>query len=244
MIAIYGAHDQQKELMSKFKQLSETGAVPAKAKTPGHKDGWGILTYDKGKPRYLGREPSDPFNGSGYDHAIGEIGEIQPQIILGHLRKASCGEHSIENTQPFLNSKWSFAHNGTIYSPGLKRIADENDSRAYFRTLLDTVRNPNIESALVTTMKKIRHGISLNSDATGQTYSSLTFLLTDGIAIYALRDFSDETERDYYTMYYRLFQNGIVFCQQKIIDGEWEEIPNKTLAAYHPDEGVKTIPCD
>jgi hypothetical protein len=45
-------------------------------------------------------------------------------------------------------------------------------------------------------------------------------------------------------MYYRPSQDGIVFCQEKIIDGTWEEIPNKTLAAFHPGENVRIVNCN
>jgi predicted glutamine amidotransferase len=243
MIAVYGVYEQQKELFSVFKRLSETGVVPARSKTAGHKDGWGIVIYAGAKPRYLGREPTDPLKGSGYDRAVEDIGTVRPQIILGHLRKASFGGNTIENTQPFLDSEWGFAHNGTIYSPGLKRVGTENDSRAYFRTLLDGLPSSNVESALAATVKKLRRGITVHRDKSGRTYSSLTCLLSDGKSIYALRDFSDELDRNYYTMYYSLFQEGIVFCQEKIIDAKWEEIPNKTLVAFHPGQDVGTVPC-
>jgi len=244
MIAVYGIPDRQKDLFSAFKRLSETGAVPARAKTAGHKDGWGILIYHVGKPRYLGREPNDPLKGSGYDRAVEDIETVRPQIIIGHLRKASFGGNSIENTQPFLDSEWSFAHNGTIYSPGLKRVGTENDSRAYFRNLLNRLPSSNVESALADTVKKLRRDITDRSDESRRTYSSLTCLLSDGKSIYALRDFSDEAERSYYTMYYSLLQDGIVFCQEKIIEGTWEDIPNRTLAAFHPGENVRLVPCN
>jgi hypothetical protein len=45
-------------------------------------------------------------------------------------------------------------------------------------------------------------------------------------------------------MYYSAIQNGIIFCQEKIIDATWEEVPNKTLAAFHPGEDLRMVPCD
>jgi predicted glutamine amidotransferase len=244
MIAVCGVPDLQKDLFSAFKRLSETGAVPATAQTAGHKDGWGISIYDRGQPRYLGRESTDPLKDSGYDLAVEDIGRLHSQIVLGHLRKASCGDNSIENTQPFICSPWSFAHNGTVYSPALNRIGNENDSRAYFRTLVDQLPSSNVETALAAGVKELRRNITHNGDESGQTYSSLTCLLSDGTSIYALRDFSDEAERGYYTMYYSLWEEGIVFCQEKIINGVWEEVPNKTLVVFHPGENVRVVSCD
>ena len=195
-------------------------------------------------PRYLGREPTDPLNGPAYERAVENITTMRPSIILAHLRKASCGFNSVENTQPFEHSQWSFAHNGTIYSPGLTRIGTENDSQAYFRTLRDGLPSSNIEDALAAGVKKLHGDITRQCDNSGQTYSSLTCLLSDGNSIYAVRDFSDESHSDYYTTYYSLLQNGIVFCQEKIIDTTWEAIPNKTLIALNPVEGLRIVPCD
>ena len=45
MLAVYGLENHRKSLLTAFKQLSETGAVPKGARA-GHKDGWGILVYD------------------------------------------------------------------------------------------------------------------------------------------------------------------------------------------------------
>jgi predicted glutamine amidotransferase len=243
MIAVYGAQEQQRSFLDAFKQLSQTGIVPARAKA-GHKDGWGILIYNNGTPSYLGRIPTDPQNGSDYERAVESIARMRPQIILGHLRKASCGPNLIEYTQPFVRSQWSFAHNGTIRSPGLNRIEDENDSAAYFRTLLEELPSSNIEDALAAKVRKVRNNIVRLSDKHGQTYSSLTCLLSDGTSIYAVRDFRDDSTRNYYTMYYSVLDDGIVFCQEKIIDTTWEEIPNKTLVAFHPGENIRVVPCD
>ena len=243
MIAVYGVHGRQKLLLNAFKQLSQTGVVPEGA-SEGHKDGWGIIVYDRDMPRYLGRKPTDPLNGLDYERAVEDVTRMRPQIIVGHLRKASCGCNSIENTQPFANSQWTFAHNGTIWSPALSQIGNENDSAAYFRTLLAELPSSNIEQALAAAVKKIRGHIASRSDNSGRTYSSLTFLLSDGKSIYAVRDFADDSTGKYYTMYYSVLQDGIVFCQEKIIDSRWELIPNKTLVAFHPGENVRMVPCN
>ena len=243
MIAVFGVQDRQKILLTAFKQLSLTGIVPEGA-SPGHKDGWGIVVYDRDMPRYLDRKPTDPLTGLDYESAMEGVTRMRPQVIIGHLRKASCGCNSIENTQPFVSSQWSFAHNGTIWSPELRQIGNENDSAAYFRTLLDGLRSSNIEPELAAAVKKIRDRIARHGDNSGRTYSSLTCLLSDGKSIYAVRDVAEDSSCDYYTMYYRVFTKGIVFCQEKIIDGRWEPIQNKTLVAFHPGEDVRIVPCN
>ena len=59
-----------------------------------------------------------------------------------------------------------------------------------------------------------------------------------------MRDFADNSSCNYYTMYYSVLQGGIVFCQEKVIDSTWEQVPNKTLVAFHPGENVRVVPCN
>lgn len=245
IIAFYGAHDIQSALLTAFKRLSVIGKVP-KGAEPGHKDGWGILTYEDSIPQYLGRVPTDPYVGLEYDRMLESVRSIHARIILGHLRKASSGSRSVENTQPFTNSQWSFAHNGTIWSPGLNWTGSEIDSKAYFSRLLQSLvsSDSNAEDVLASTVREIRNDVTRLCDSKGKTYSSLTCILSDGKSIYAVRDFADRKNEDYYTMYYSALEDGIVFCQEKIIESNWVSIPNRTLAAFHGDGEIRKVSCE
>jgi hypothetical protein len=68
--------------------------------------------------------------------------------------------------------------------------------------------------------------------------------LSDGKSIYAVRDFADRKNEDYYTMYYSALEDGIVFCQEKIIESNWVSIPNRTLAAFHGDGEIRKVSCE
>ena len=39
---------------------------------------------------------------------------FKSNIIIGHVRFATCGDHIHENTHPFTINSWVFAHNGTV----------------------------------------------------------------------------------------------------------------------------------
>ena len=244
MIAIYGAYDSQELLLTEFRGLAATGIVPIGTE-PGHKDGYGIIAYDRDStnPRVLVRKPTDASTDPDYQLVIDKIQTSRPKIVLGHLRKKSCGPTSIENTQPFTDGSWSFAHNGTVWSPGLSRFGNENDSRAYFRTLLHDLSISNSGDSLCAAIVKLREKIVHDNEGSERPYSSLTCLLSDGTSMYVVRDYADESETNYYTMYYCSFQNGIVFCQEKIIDLPWKELPNKTTAAFQPDGRLRVLPC-
>jgi len=78
-------------------------------------DGWGSAFY-RGSDAYIFREPR-PGNGSRLADYLAKCG-IASQLIISHIRKATQGEISIQNTHPFsreLNGRLhSFAFNGDI----------------------------------------------------------------------------------------------------------------------------------
>jgi glutamine amidotransferase len=47
-------------------------------------------------------------------------------LALAHVRQASVGAAAIENTHPFVNSRWVFAHNGTLqgFAERKQRLTD------------------------------------------------------------------------------------------------------------------------
>jgi len=244
MIAIRGAYDDQSNLLTAFRNLSVKGKVP-KGEPAGHQDGWGILTYNGNSPIYAGRFPTNPADDPNYDHAIDEVRKIRPTIILAHFRKATIGAKSIANTQPYVNSKWGFGHNGTIWSSKINAKQKETDSEAYFRRVLAGLpRNSGrIEENLCATVKKIRNDVVLHPDSQRRTYSSLTCILSDGESIYALRDIPNEIDEDYYTLHYCALRDGVVICQEKLVERNWNSIPNRTLVAFHPG-ATETLSCE
>lgn len=71
--------------------------------------GWGFGFYNEDdnkweiikKPESLKNEDINKFS-------------FKSKIIVGHVRLASCGNHSQQNTHPFNKDDWIFAHNGTV----------------------------------------------------------------------------------------------------------------------------------
>ena len=73
--------------------------------------GWGIAWLDKeGWHIYKGPQPLYLS-----DKARGLVEKrVRGRIIVSHIRLASVGNESLENTHPWLYRGWVFAHNGTI----------------------------------------------------------------------------------------------------------------------------------
>jgi glutamine amidotransferase len=75
-----------------------------------HRDGWGIAFFQ-------GREPvvergTAPASEEARFRAVAEA--ICARTVVAHIRAASVGGASLENTHPFTHGCWLFAHNGTV----------------------------------------------------------------------------------------------------------------------------------
>ncbi len=77
-----------------------------------HADGWGIGYYPEGNasPRVL-RSINPAYADAEFTETAGQI---SARTVVAHVRRASCGPVSLENTHPFHHDRWMFAHNGTV----------------------------------------------------------------------------------------------------------------------------------
>jgi predicted glutamine amidotransferase len=140
-----------------LRQQAGTGSVPPED-SPGHEDSWGVGWYDTDGRVSLLRQTGSAQDSGFYVFASeaasrGGAGSGPASVVLGHLRKASCGAVSSENAHPvradfgdingFIGARPSLlvAHNGTLQTPlvGLLRsdLADANRDEA--RSDSDTV---------------------------------------------------------------------------------------------------------
>lgn len=111
-----------------------------------HRDGWGIAFFEgRGTRVFLDPQPS----------CVSPVAElvrnypIHSKNVVAHIRKATQGVVSLENTHPFMRELWGrywiFAHNGNLpdYSPSLDGCfvpVGETDSERAFCWLLQTLR--------------------------------------------------------------------------------------------------------
>jgi predicted glutamine amidotransferase len=213
-----------------FRNLASYGNV-CEGSDPGHGDGWGIVAWYQDKPLYLGREPKDAFTDPLFEEACvkGEAMEVASPVIA-HLRKASVGLKIRDNTHPFVQDGWAFAHNGTIRKLNLKYTTD---SQWFFESVLqDYKRNGcDIVGAISRNVKIVREV---------HPYSSLTFLLSNGREFYAYRDCTANI--DYYTLYYASTPGGFMISQEKFFDAPWELLDNGSLLKLNQDMSFEILP--
>ncbi len=248
MLAYSGGLYDPSDALREFRILADKGNVPRGA-SPGHKNGWGITCYADGSLKELGRQPTNAMTDELYQTASNEAARIKPQILIAHLRKPSPGIDtiSLENTQPLQRDSWTFAHNGTIWSPNFRRKNGQSDSIVFFEKLLENTQNKSeshkLHERIANSVMQLRQNLLDNPDSNGKTYSSITFILSDGKSLYVLRDFKEEKEENYYTMYYLQSTDCVLFCQQQITPGDWKLLGNRNLAVVDPKNDLKIIRC-
>jgi glutamine amidotransferase len=169
-----------------------------------HRDGWGVAYYIAGAPHLIkGLSPAVE------DKIFSRVsGVVASETVLAHLRQATTGDVNILNAHPFQFGRWVFAHNGKVtnftrhrdalrrrIAPTLVRyILGDTDSEVLFYLFLSDLSRrvelhrkgiavAEIAAALGSVVDEVR----ALCDVDGEEASLLSFLVTDGLSMVALR---------------------------------------------------------
>jgi len=215
----YSRHER---IIRNFCELARTGNVMA-GDPPGHGDGWGLAFYQGGE-LIVHKSGGNLLDEA--DKVIGILGGIgsAPVLIL-HLRKSAwkdttCSRHA----HPFHCNNVVFAHNGTVYDyqglipaikvPGLGD--DALDTEVFFYHFM-SAHPPELGRAFLDTVSIIKRGYR---------YSALNSLFSDGVKLFAYRDYSKEPE--YYSLYKSCSETSSIICSQPLDeDLQWEMMGNE-----------------
>ena len=193
MCRLYGfqANEQTKvecSLVHAQNALLDQGIQDAAGLTHGH--GWGIGLYPDGVS-VVEKQSWAAWHGEHFKKAAARI---YSKCVIAHVRRATVGPPSIENTHPFSHGRWLFAHNGTIKNfdeirPLMlektdylhrQEIHGSTDSEHIFRYLL-TLWQRHPERPLRETMRiAIRNIRTWARDVSPASPPSLNLLLSDG----------------------------------------------------------------
>ena len=235
--------------------MSHNGNVSKGAK-PGHKNGWGILAYKNNAILDKKKSPTDAYSDKNYYKIANKVSYKKTDLILAHLRKASVGNSSIANTHPFIYKKYAFAHNGTIFNSEKIPLKDKykkllkgtTDSEKFFFYLIQLFEeNKKNRRSMVSAIKK-----AILFSVGKLDYFSLTFLLTDGKFLWALRKYNSGNNqyRKYgFKKYYTLFEGVNDISKGKIISSEkiashdlkWKLFHNNELRQINLKTGEEKI---
>jgi glutamine amidotransferase len=188
-----------------------------------HADGWGLAFYHDSIPETERRATA------AYEdlHFSSTAERIYTCSAVAHIRRATVGGPSLENSHPFTNGPWTFAHNGTVIgfenfretllretSDHLRsRLQGTTDSEHAFYWLLTRMESAGLSATdrcsdlelmrkVVTDSVNVLAGRCRQHDP-GRT-PRLNFLLTDGHVLIATR---------YHNSLYWLLREGIRDCE-------------------------------
>lgn len=193
--------------------------------SPDHAQGWGIATFgEKGIEIKRGIEQA-----SLCPAAWNAVKDIKSCLVMGHIRNASVGKPSLENTHPFQEGIWCFGHNGTIknhseleamLSPE-RRLAlkGTTDSEMFFQLIMQCKEETgSIEAGTAKALGKIDE-IYLKGT------TALNFIMSEGQRFYCFRR-SYEQHRKYAMVWADRVGDIIVASEPMDQALEWAEVPN------------------
>lgn len=242
MMATVGPGPAPIDALGRFRALADAGRIPLGAKRTGHKDGWGIVRYVAGIPSYVGRSPADAATDPAFPVAIAQLERRPPSgVVLAHLRRASQGDTTLENTQPFVHGAMAFCHNGTIRGLAPR---GESDSRLFFERIVSAARTMAMPDAIQEVTRDLRARF---------VHTSLTSMLTDGRTLWALRAIGNDPAacvpsacpQDYFTLGFGRIGDTVVVSQESAylsLVGEWVSVPDGSLLEVSPGAPPRVRP--
>ena len=230
-----------------------------------HGHGWGVAEHPDGVP-FVEKQAWAAYHG---EHFKKTAARVYSRAVIAHVRRATVGAPSLENTHPFVHGRWLFAHNGTVR--GFDEIRDRllpeldelhrteihgtTDSEHVFRYLL-TLWERHPERPLIETLRDgLEQVIAWAGDVGPLEGVSLNVLWTDGEQMVGAR-----LNR---SLWY-LERDGLMRCpicgethvhhdpkqpyraveiaSEPITDEPWREVPNGTVFGVDPDYSLHIAP--
>jgi predicted glutamine amidotransferase len=189
-----------------------------------HDSGWGMAVYERAdgaEPRVV-RFPQAA-------HADGEFlgtTEMRGRIFNVHVRRATLGGLTLENTHPFCLGSNSFSHNGTVIGfnrllgDGVKPPAGETDSEHIFNLLMRVFDPGDVVGSLRRTMQTV---------VERSPFSGLNFLFSDGERLYAYR-------LGIFDLHWLARPGQLLVASEKVTDEPWHTVRQDSLLTLDPTD--------
>jgi len=189
-----------------------------------HDSGWGMAVY----PRADGQEPASVrFPRAAHtDQGFGPATELRGRIFNVHVRRATMGGLTLENTHPFCYGNYSFGHNGTILN--FARLLDrdvtpargQTDSEHFFNFLMHDLDPADIPGTLRRAVKAV-----IDRSA----FSGLNFLFSDGERLYAYR-------LGIFELFWLSRPSQLLVASERLTAEPWHAVQQDVLLVLDPDD--------
>jgi predicted glutamine amidotransferase len=188
-----------------------------------HDSGWGMTVYERadgGQPRLV-RFPNAAHSDDGFVGATAARG----RIFNAHVRRATMGGLTLENTHPFCLGNYSFCHNGTVLDyprllgPNVRRPHGDTDSEHLFNLLMCEYDPADPVGAMRRT--------ALAAVDSGP-FSGLNFLFSDGERLYAYR-------LGVFDLHWLPRPGQLLVASEKVTGEKWHTVQQDVLLVVDPE---------
>jgi predicted glutamine amidotransferase len=190
-----------------------------------HDSGWGMSVYkraDGEEPRCL-RFPEAAFE----DDEFVEATELRGRIFSVHVRRATMGGLTPENTHPFCLGPYSFCHNGTIVrypkllEPDVMKPKGQTDSEAFFNFLMRDFDDGDPRRCL-------RQAVRTVIERT--PFSGINFLFSDGAKLYAYK-------LGIFELHWASRDGSLAVSSERITETDaWHSVQDDVLLVLDPND--------
>ena len=189
-----------------------------------HDSGWGMAVYERvdgAEPRTV-RFPQAAYADGDFVGAT----EMRGRIFNVHVRRATMGGLTLENTHPFCLGNYSFGHNGTVLDytrlrlPGVRASEGDTDSEHLFHLLTRDFDPGDPSGSLRRTIESaMRHS----------AFSGLNFLFSDGERLYAYR-------LGIFELHWLHRPGQLLVSSEKVTDEGWHTVQQDVLLTLDPED--------
>ena len=189
-----------------------------------HDSGWGMAVYERaegGEPALV-RFPEAAHGGEGFAAATEKLG----RIFNVHVRRATLGGLTLENTHPFCLGNYTFGHNGTVISyprlleSGVTPPRGETDSEAVFNYLMRYFDPADVPGSLRRAMSAV---------VARSAFSGLNFLFSDGECLYAYR-------LGIFDLHWCARPGQLLVASEKMTGEAWHTVAQDVLLTLDPND--------
>jgi predicted glutamine amidotransferase len=190
-----------------------------------HDSGWGMSVYkraDGGEPACL-RFPEAAFD----DEEFVKATAMRGRIFNVHVRRATMGGLTPENTHPFCLGPYSFCHNGTIMrypkllEPDVPEPKGQTDSEAFFNFLMHDFDDGHPRRCIRNAVRKMIER---------SPFSGINFLFSDGYKLYAYK-------LGIFEMHWASRDGALAVASERITSADaWHSVQDDVLLVLDPED--------
>ena len=238
-----------------------------------HPDGWGVAAF--GGPESLPPPPQEGVQEGGWRlhkgtarasecHRFAALAERSAgTILIAHIRQKTVGPTRIENTHPFVQSAWVFAHNGTVKDQAyvrsgvsarrLAEVRGDTDSEVLFAFLLSRLDEADVTHTEPSDASRAR-GLEVLAAATAdlrrRNVGAFNFLLSNGSSCFVHRfgrtlfllerrpdppSSASSLDEQAALAKWRMRRHAVLVASERLTDEPWREVPEGTLLRVDRD---------